>query len=239
MDTITTEMQIMTSGQFAELLRLSSPALPIGGFSYSQGLESAVELGIVTTEDTAGQWIEETLHTVMTQCDATLWALLFRAWREQDINAVGKWNQWYYATRETAEAREETTQMAISLMQLVQSLGWGSHTAQRLLNELDSPCFPAVHAYAVAARDLPQAPGLMAFLYAWVENQVTAAIKIIPLGQTAGQRLLSALIPQLDAAVDAAIQAADIESPRILTLAPQYAIVAARHESQFSRLFRS
>lgn len=233
------EACIMTPRQYAQLMRLSSPALPVGGFSYSQGLESAIELGIISNEATAGQWIENTLHTVMAQCDAAVWLVLYRAWRQQQTDTIGHWNQWYYASRETAEARAETTQMGISLINLLPALNCGNSAALACLNQLRVPCFPTVHAFAVQALNLPQEAGMTALLYSWLENQVTAAIKIVPLGQTAGQRLLSALIPQLDIAIAMARQAAGCTPPEILTLSPQYSIVAARHESQFSRLFRS
>ncbi|MGO3122651.1 MAG: urease accessory protein UreF [Advenella sp.] len=239
MDIRTNDAFMMTPAQYAQLMRLSSPALPVGGFSYSQGLESAVELGIVKNEGDARLWIEETLHTVMTVCDAAVWLVLSRAWRLQDTNAIRQWNQWYYASRETAEARAETTQMGISLINLIDALHWARESERTALNDMDVPCFPTVHAFAVAALDLPEDAGVTALLYAWMENQVMAAIKTVPLGQTAGQRLLSALVPQLDLAVCAAKDAASHTPPSIKTLAPQYAIVAARHESQFSRLFRS
>ncbi len=235
----TNDPSMMTPAQYAQLMRLSSPALPVGGYSYSQGLESAVELGIVANEGDARLWIEDTLHTVMAPCDAAVWLLLSRAWRAQDTNAVRQWNLWYYASRETAEARAETTQMAISLINLIDALLWASEEERGVLNGMDTPCFPTVHAIAVASLNLPEDAGVTALLYAWLENQVMAAIKTIPLGQTAGQRLLSVLVPQLDHAVSSAKDSASHTPPRITTLAPQYAIVAARHESQFSRLFRS
>ncbi len=239
MDTITNEYRKIGTVHFAELLRLASPSLPVGGFSYSQGFESAVELQIITDENSACRWISQTLQTVVAKCDAAIWVLLYRAWRQLKREMISEWNQWFYATRETAEARQETTQMAFSLIQLTEALQWGTSDDRQFLKSLDPPCFPTAHAYAIAARSLPQEPGLVSFLYAWIENQVLAAIKTIPLGQTAGQRMLSALIPQLEPAVATAMQAADSNPPSILTLAPQYAIVAARHESQFSRLFRS
>ena len=198
-----------------------------------------MELGIITNEATAGQWIEDTLHTVMAQCDAAVWLLLYRAWRLQDNRAIDEWNQWYFASRETAEARAETTQMGISLLTLAQALGWGTERERDRLRGVQAPCFPTVHAVAVAMLALPEDAGVTAFLYGWTENQVMAAIKTVPLGQTAGQRLLSALILQLDLVIATARHAVSCTPPEIRTLAPQYAIVAARHESQFSRLFRS
>ncbi len=239
MDIRTNDPFIMTPAQYAQLMRLSSPALPVGGFSYSQGLESAVELGIVQNEHDACLWIEDTLHTVMATCDAAIWLMLFRAWRLQDTDTVRYWNQWYYASRETAEARAETTQMGISLINLADALHWAGDDQRTVLHDMDTPCFPTAHAFAVAALNLPEEAGVTALLYAWMENQVMAAIKTVPLGQTAGQRLISALVPQLNLAVDTAKVATSQTAPGIQTLAPQYAVVAARHESQFSRLFRS
>lgn len=235
----THRQQPMTAQQYAQLMRLSSPALPVGGFSYSQGLESAVELGVINNEATTGEWIGQTLNTVMAHGEAVLWLLLYRAWRLQDRHQIHQWNQWYYASRETAEARAETTQMGVSLIHLVQALVWGQEQARSSLHDLDTPCFPTVHAYAVVALGLPEDAGLAALLYSWIENQIMAAIKTVPLGQTAGQRLLSSLIVQLDQAIATARQGAACQPPEILTLAPHYSIIAARHEHQFSRLFRS
>lgn len=232
-------LDAITVQRYAQLMHLSSPALPVGGFSYSQGFESAVELGIVFDEDTARRWIENTLHAVMAPCDATIWLLVYRAWCDQDTDTVCRWNRWYYASRETAEARAETTQMAVSLINLAQELRWGADALRSHLGALCPPCFPAAHAFCVQALALPSDAGITAFLYTWLENQIMAAIKTVPLGQTAGQRVLSALVPQLDHAVLAAQKAVSCSPPIIMTLAPQYSIVAARHESQFSRLFRS
>ncbi|MGX9936742.1 urease accessory protein UreF [Advenella kashmirensis] len=239
MHTPENELNCIAAQHYAQLMRLSSPALPVGGFSYSQGFESAVELGIVFDEATAGRWIEDTLHTVMAQCDAAIWLLIYRAWRELDTSTICQWNQWYYASRETAEARAETSQMGVSLINLAHALDWGADAQRSKLNDLSPPCFPTVHAFCVQALDLPSDAGISAFIYTWLENQVMAAIKTVPLGQTAGQRLLSTLVPQLDRAVLAARKASSCSPPAIMTLAPQYSIIAARHESQFSRLFRS
>ena len=239
MDTTKNELDSISAQRYAQLMRLSSPALPVGGFSYSQGFESAVELGIVSDEATAGRWIEDTLHTVMVQCDAAIWLLVYRAWHERDTDTISQWNAWYYASRETAEARAETTQMGVSLINLAHALNWGTEAERSKLNDLSPSCFPTVHAFCVHALGLPSDAGITAFLYSWLENQVMAAIKTVPLGQTAGQRLLSTLVPQLDRAVLTARKATSCSPPAIMTLAPQYSIIAARHESQFSRLFRS
>lgn len=221
------------------LLHLSSPALPIGGFSYSQGLEAAVELELVHDEASALDWIEQQLLMVLARSEGPVWCLLFDAWQAGDEPALAEWNQWFYATRETQELRQETQQMGKSLYKLVQELGWGDKTAQQLLHSLQPFTLPCVHAYVCACEKLSREAALTAYLFTWLENQVTAAIKSVPLGQLAGQRILTHGMARLPEAVSEALERSAMNPPLLNAFAPQYAIVASRHESQFSRLFRS
>src|SRR5437868_10054821 len=109
--------------QLLSLLHLASPALPIGGFSYSQGLEAAIDHRVVVDADGAERWIRENLLHVQAQCEAPLWLLLHRAWRQGDGARVREWNGWFHATRETAELRLETEQMGWSLAKLIAQMG--------------------------------------------------------------------------------------------------------------------
>ncbi|AZW45778.1 urease accessory protein UreF [Bordetella bronchiseptica] len=220
-------------------MHLSSPALPIGGFSYSQGLEAAIELGLVRDEASTLAWIESQLATVMARAEAPLWCLLFEAWRAGDGEAAHAWNQWFLASRETRELRQETEQMGRSLARLALELGWGAAAARQAMAALRPATLPAVHACACAMWALPREAGLAAYLFAWLENQVAAAIKGVPLGQMAGQRMLERLRAGLPAVLADAQARAGATPPRLDTFAPQYAMVSARHETQFSRLFRS
>lgn len=229
----------LTLDQLAVLQHLSSPALPIGGFSYSQGLEAAVELRLIHDEASAGGWIRDQLQTVMAGAEAPLWCLLFRAWRQNDLAAVRHWNAWFHASRETHEIRQESAQMGGSLYKLARELEWGNPAQRSALARITPPTLPAVHAFVSAVWLLPETAALSGYLFTWLENQVLAAIKSVPLGQLAGQRILDStrrLLPQVAGEANTRSRATP---PRLHTLAPQYAIVSARHESQFSRLFRS
>lgn len=229
----------MEASQLASLLHLSSPALPIGGFSYSQGLEAAVELGLIRDEDTALRWIAHQLALSITRCEAPVWVLLYDGWRRRDLAQIARWNSWFHVTRETHELRQETEQMGWSLLKLSTDLGWGEQDDRDYLAGLGPVTLPAAHAYASWSLGQDLTPGLTSYLFAWLENQVMAAIKSVPLGQTAGQRILHQTRQGLAPAVDEAIARSASDPPRVGNLAPMLAILSARHETQFSRLFRS
>lgn len=225
--------------QLTALQQLSSPALPIGGFSYSQGLEAAVELQLVRNEDDALSWIADVLDAVMAPCEAPIWCLLFDAWGAAASADLAYWNQWFRASRETREVRQETEQMGWSLHRLTRDLGWGSEASRQMLEGIRPITLPLVHSHLCCLWRLPAEAGLTAYLYTWVENQVAAAIKSVPLGQVAGQRILIRLRAHLPAVVAAALARSRAQPPALATFAPHYAIVSSRHETQFSRLFRS
>ena len=229
----------MESGQLAALLQLSSPALPIGGYSYSQGFEAAVELKIVQDETSAYQWISQQLTLVMAQCEAPVWALLFDNWSTRNWSKVTHWNNWFHASRETQEMRQETEQMGWSLAKLAADLNWGEAHARSYLLEHQHITFPAAHSFSACNLGIEKLNGLTAYLFAWLENQVMAAIKTVPLGQMAGQRILNQTRQLIPDVIDQALARAAHEPPRVYTLAPQFSILSSRHETQYSRLFRS
>jgi len=220
------------------LLQLTSPALPVGAYTYSQGLEWAVESGAVTDEATAARWIGDALSDSLAQWEAPLVAALFAAWHTGDDARVAALNADFNASRETMELRAETVQMGWSLLRLLAELaafterpGWRT----RLL-AVDEPAFPTVWTAAAAAWDIDAAAALTAYLWMWLENQVMAAVKAIPLGQSAGQRLLASLgtrIPEL------AARAAVLPEAQWSNFSPGLAIASSLHEAQYTRLFRS
>lgn len=222
--------------ELSALLHLASPALPIGAFSYSQGLEAAVESGLITDAATAGRWIGSQLQCVFARCEAPLLALQWRRWRGDDFAAVAQGNAWLLASRESAELRAETEQMGWSLAQLALALGWGGAAQQAVLATLKPVALPTVFAYAAIAHDIGLAACLNAYAFSWLENQVAAALKAVPLGQLAAQKLIVALRAELPAVVARAI---DTPAEAVSTFAPHLAILSARHENQYSRLFRS
>jgi len=229
----------MDNQRLTAILQLASPTLPIGGFSYSQAFEAAVEHRIVVDEAGALGWISDQLQIVIAQCEAPIWLLLFDAWADKEHTEALEWNQWFLASRETREARLETEQMGWSLARLASDLQWGNEGTRTLLSSASSITLPYAHAFCAHALEMDKLGGLTTYLFTWLENQVMAAIKAVPLGQVAGQRILNKarqLIP------DIVLQAADralATPPRLATLAPQFSILSSRHETQYSRLFRS
>ncbi|GJG93242.1 urease accessory protein UreF [Cupriavidus pauculus] len=225
--------------QLISLLHLASPALPIGGFSYSQGLEAAIDCGMVTDAATAERWIRDNLVHVQAQCEAPVWLLLHRAWLARDHAAVARWNDWFHVTRETSELRLETEQMGWSLAKLVGQMEWGDEPMREMLRVLSPLCLPTAFTAACVALDIGERDGLAAYAFNWAENQVAAAIKAVPLGQVAGQRMLRGLHGHVLDAAEEAAQRADAVPPRLSTFSPMLGVLSARHETQYSRLFRS
>jgi len=220
-----------TNTELARLLQLASPTLPVGAFSYSQGLEAAVEAGIVHDRASAEQWIGEVLELSLARIEAPILARLIAAWRAGAHAAVDRWNDDFLASRETRELRAETAQMGYSLRALLAQLEDATP-----LEAIDEPSFPAAFAYAVAHWRIDAHDALVAYLWAWLENQVMAALKAVPLGQTDGQRILLALGSRLEAI---AREAETLDDDALGAYAPGLAMLSSLHENQYSRLFRS
>ncbi len=214
------------------LLQLVSPALPIGAFAWSQGLESAFELGWVNNEDQLGDWLEGVLEDGLTRCELPLLARVQQAWANRDANAIAEWNDWLHATRETAELSDEDVRLGAALVRLLGSLELLPD--EGLLPE--APGYVTLFAWAAHMRCVPARQTLLGFAWAWLENQLAVACKAMPLGHTAAQRLTERLRPKLVMAVDNALQKEDHELGPVL---PGLALGSALHESQYSRLFRS
>jgi urease accessory protein len=214
------------------LMQLVSPALPIGAFAWSQGLESAFELEWVTNENQLGEWLEGVLEDGLTRCELPLLLRLQTAWASEDTGAILHWNAWLHATRETAELSDEDTRLGSALVRLLTSLN--------LMPENDEmpeePGYVTVFAWAAHLRNVPQRQTLLGFAWAWLENQLAVACKAMPLGHTAAQRLTERLRPQLVTAVDNALL---VEDKNLGPVIPGLALGSALHETQYSRLFRS
>lgn len=218
------------------LLHLASPALPIGGFSYSQGLESAVEVGLIHDAESAQAWIQSGLETILSANELPMVAGIHRAWEDENYQEVKLKNAWFLASRESLELRQETEQMGWSLAQLALSLNWHDNGHQAALRELKPICLPAAFGYSAGALGIDDELCVAAYSFIWVENQVAAAVKAVPLGQIAGQKILYSMH---SLASSVALRAIDINLEEISTFAPHLAIISARHANQYSRLFRS
>ena len=157
-------------------------------------------------------------------------------WRAHDAAGLAQANSEFLASRESAELRRETEQMGWSLRQLCVSLEWADAARRETLSSMTPLAQPTAFAFAAYAHDAAVDAALAAYAFSWVENQAAAALKAVPLGQLAGQRIIVALRETIDAAVTRALATAP---ENINTFAPQLGILSARHESQYSRLFRS
>lgn len=219
------------------LFQLVSPALPVGAYTYAQGLEWAVECGDVVDEASAARWIGDLLHASVGRFEAPLLLALLRAWADGDIARVAALDADHQASRETRELLAETRQMGFAARAVLPALGV-TPAAREAVDALDAPSFITVWSFAAWHFGVSPREALAGWLWAWAENQVMAAIKVVPLGQNAGQRLLSGLIGDIDARV-AAIGSDASPPARWCNLAPGLALASARHETQYSRLFRS
>ena len=225
----------LSNSSLMQLMWLASPALPIGGFSYSECFEAAVDSAQVTTESGASAWLQDQLHLSLARGDLAVVARAVAAWRRDDLAGIAELNSWVLQTRETSELRQQAEQMGRSL------LGWlRNHTTARSA-QIDTlaalqPTYPVAFALAASACQAPVLDCLLTYAFGWAENMVQAAIKSVPLGQSAGQRILSTLTAQIPAAADYALALTESERQ---VFSPMLAILSARHEVQYSRLFRS
>ncbi len=219
------------------LLQLVSPALPIGAFAFSQGLESAFELGWVADEASLGDWLEGVLEDGLTRCELPALSRLQAAWAAGDGEAVAEWDQWLAANRETAELAAEDARLGASLARLLGSLELLPASTARGAPALPTGAgYVTVFAWTAQVRRVPVRQALLGFAWAWLENQLAVACKALPLGHTAAQRLVERLRPALVSAVDEALGMHDDDLGPVL---PGLALGSALHETQYSRLFRS
>lgn len=235
-----------------QLMWLASPALPVGGFSYSEGLEAAVDTGRVTTEAEAAAWLRDQLHLGLARADLAVLARAIPAWQRDDGARIAELNDWVVHTRETSELRLQTEQMGRSLVEWLRNRSGGASQAEgdarlaRCAALKPAPTWPIAFALAVAQCLPPPDPraqddahtreALLTFAFGWAENMVQAAIKAVPLGQSAGQRILQALIDEIPHAIDHALALPDSGRQ---AFTPMLAILSSQHETQYSRLFRS
>jgi urease accessory protein len=218
-----------------QLIWLASPALPVGGFSYSEGLEAAVDAGLVSNEATASDWLVQQLHLTLARADLPVIAQALIAWRKGDHARVRALNAWLLQTRETAELRLQTEQMGRSLREWLRNLPLASPATLEFAAALE-PTYPVLFALTAAGSGAGERDVLLSYAFGWAENMMQAALKAVPLGQTSGQRILARLASEIPVAVGHALALHDED---LQAFSPMLAILSSRHETQYSRLFRS
>jgi urease accessory protein len=215
------------------LMQLISPALPIGGFTYSQGLEYAVEAAWVHDVPSLQDWLLGLIEDGMARLEIPVLERLYHACVSRDLDAIDRWGLYLLASRETRELRLEEQQRARALTRLLADLGI-PETAywQTALQR----CQAAPYALAAVTWGIPLGDAALGYAWSWLENMVAAAIKLVPLGQTDGQRVQLALAESLPRAVQRGLA---LEDDQIGASAPAMALASSLHETQYTRLFRS
>lgn len=220
----------MNTQALMSLLHLTSPSLPIGAFAYSQGLETAVEMTWVKDEASLCDWLTPILLHAQANLEIPLLVRCYHAWQNQDNDAVHYWQQILLANRETSELVLEEQKLGQTLYRLMKSLDIPLDKQHADLSYL--PLFAgACRHYQIDLHD-----ALTGWCWAWLENQVMAACKTVPLGQTSAQKVLVRLMPVIEQAIEHGFK---VEDEAIGLTLPSFAMVSAWHETQYSRLFRS
>ena len=215
------------------LLHLVSPSLPVGAFTYSQGLEWAVECGWVANEASLLDWVANLMETGLQQLEVPLLARLYQACAENDDRSLQYWSHYLMASRETRELREEEHNRARALVSLLPELGIRV-PAQSI--PLLKKCQLTGFAFAAEAWQLPLRDALEGYLWGWLENITLAGVKIIPLGQAAGQRVIAELTVAVPLVVERGLQ---LDDDAIGASCTAQAIASSLHETQYTRIFRS
>lgn len=223
----------MTPLALLQLLRLASPALPVGGYAYSQGLEHAVQAGQVDSGESLSQWLQGLLANGLGTLDLPLLARMRLTWEAGDEAAAHALNLELLAWRDCAEARLEERQMGNSLAGVLAESG--VQAAVPLL-EGGAATYLGCFALACSAWGVPERDTLLAFAFNWAENQVTAGVKLVPLGQKAGQRVLAGMLAPIERAVREALEHPE---DALFSSTPGRSLAQLLHAGQHARMFRS
>lgn len=225
---------IITNNNLLWLLQLASPALPVGAYSYSEGLETLTEHGVILSHDTLMHWLTSELKYGAIRLEAAVIVRVYQALQNQDFEALTRWNMWLTAVRETEELRNSSLQMGRSLIRLLEKL---QPDIKIISDKVGAPINYAV-AFGIATAywhvDIKAA--LLGYLHSWVSNLVTAGVKLIPLGQTTGQQLLLNLQPFLTSAVEEVLK---LEDDDLSCCSWGLSLASMQHETLYTRLFRS
>lgn len=217
-----------------KLLQLTSPALPVGGFSYSEGLESLVQSAQITTAEAVGQWLQQELAWGGVRLDGAIIHRIYQAHSQADWSGLETWNQWLSATRDSEELRQQSWQMGRALIRLVQQL---HPELTEAIAACGTPCnYSVAFALTAAHWQLGVRPAIWGYLHSWAANLVNSSVKLVPLGQTVGQQILLDLYPQLEQVAEQCLALSDAD---LAISGWGLSLASMHHETLYSRLFRS
>ncbi len=222
----------ITTESLLGLLHLASPALPVGAFAYSQGLETAIDRQWCYNRETTGNWISELMQQGMARLDIPVFFRLYDAFSVEDQKQVTHWNSTLLAFRETRELYDEDCQVGRAFSVWVKSM----YPHETRTDWLQTPTQAAMFALSSLCHGIDRKTAVTGLLWSWCENQVTAATKAVPLGQTDAQHILKRLINEIEPALTIASSLEDHEIGNNLM---HFAMASCWHEHQYSRLFRS
>lgn len=223
-------MQTFNSSSL-RLWQLISPTLPIGAYCYSTGLEYAVDAGWIKDEDSASDWILGQVKNNLSVVDVPVFLRMYDAWEKQDSSAIEYWNSTILALRESSELRDEDKTLGAAMQRFLQGLD-----IQAPKIDSSDIAFVTLFSFSCQHWGINKQEAVHGLLWSWCENQVAAAVKLVPLGQTSGQKILSRSITAIAEAIE---KGESCDDDDIGLLAPGLAICSAQHETQYSRLFRS
>ncbi len=223
---------LIEDSAFLGLLQLASPALPVGAYSYSDGLETLTEAGKVHDVDSLQHWLEQELQYGAIRLEAAVMLRAYNATRVSNRQALNDWNNWLSAAKETEELRDQSWQMGRALIRLLQEI-----QPQSLAHAWCHPCnFAIAFGLAAANWQINGEAAILGYLHSWATNLINAGVKLIPLGQTAGQRLLLDLHPNLSGATQEIL---GLDDNDLYSCGWGLALASMAHETQYTRLFRS
>ncbi len=214
------------------LMQLASSALPVGAYSYSEGLEYLTQTGAIRDRDSLCHWLQQELGYGAIRLEAGVMVRAYQSADLADLETIHHWNRWLSAAKETAELRQQSWQMGYALVRLCQTLQPTS-----LVNQCEAPCnFAIAFSLAAAHWQIPLEATVLGYLHSWASNLISAGVKLIPLGQTAGQQLLLHLQPQLS---QVSQEILTLEDDQLHSFGWGLALASMAHETQYTRLFRS
>ncbi len=216
------------------ILQLASPALPVGAYSYSEGLETLIDTEIIKNEQSLKHWLEQELRYGAIRLEAAVMVRAYNAAKLSDTEALSYWNNWLSAARETEELRSSSWQMGRSLVRLLLQL---QPQLAENANAVGNPCNYAI-AFGMAAVgwEIDLTAAILGYLHSWATNLITAAVKLIPLGQTAGQQLLLKLKTNISSATGEILA---LEDDDLSSCGWGLSLASMNHEIQYTRLFQS